>query len=392
MFQWIQFSSAAFAVAGLAFAIGPILIHLLNRRRFRVIHWAAMDFLREALQRNRRILQFRDLLLLLMRCAAIILFGLALAQPYFSVKQEEYDSSQPLHAVLVVDNSMSMGYFEEGQNSTRLDVAKARAEQFIDDLPRGSQISIVPLCGSMVPISVDPYRSREDAVEALKRIEVVDRSGSFDLAANKARQAIDAGPRLAKRTVFISDQQKVNWREKYTEEDLGRIPPMQLVDVSATDAENTWIASVEVQDGVADVETPATLLVRIAHQGPSGRERLPVTLAVDGVDVNTKIISIEAGTRGRVEAGGESGEESLVRYREVTFRYTFDSVQPDPGRPPFVPVKVSIEEPDRLAADDSFYLMVPVVAALPVAFLDQLSPADEDPVKGQIGETFHLRR
>ena len=44
-----------------------------------------MDFLREALQRNRRILQLRDLLLLLLRCAAIILFGLALARPFWSV-------------------------------------------------------------------------------------------------------------------------------------------------------------------------------------------------------------------------------------------------------------------------------------------------------------------
>ena len=56
-----------------------MIIHLLNRRRHRTVHWAAMDFLREALQRNRRILQMRDLLLLLMRCAAILLFGLALA-------------------------------------------------------------------------------------------------------------------------------------------------------------------------------------------------------------------------------------------------------------------------------------------------------------------------
>lgn len=383
MLQWIQFSAAAFAIAGLVFAIGPVLIHLLNRRRFRVVQWAAMDFLREALQRNRRILQFRDLLLLLMRCAAIILFGLALAQPYLSVKEEEYDSSQPLHAVLVIDNSMSMGYVEEGQDISLLGRAKDRAAQFIDDLPRGSQISIVPLCGSVVPISLDPYRNREDAVEALQRIDVVDRAGNLELAANQARRAGDAGPQLAKRNVFFSDQQKINLREKYTEEDVDQMPPMQLVDVSVGEPENTWIAGVEVQDGVADVVTPATLIVRIGHLAPDepGRvgseppKRLPVTLSVDGVDVNTKIVNLEPG----------------VRAREVTFRHTFDSVQPDPGRPVFMPVKVSIP-PDRLAADDEYHFTVPVVAALPVVFLDELSPADEDPIKGQIGETFHLRR
>ena len=49
-------------------ALGPVAIHLLNRRRYRVLQWAAMDFLREAIQRNRRILQLRDLLLLLLYC------------------------------------------------------------------------------------------------------------------------------------------------------------------------------------------------------------------------------------------------------------------------------------------------------------------------------------
>ena len=73
-----------FAAAGAVAAAGPIVIHLLNRRRFRVISWAAMDFLREAVKRNRRILKLRDILLLILRTAAVLLFGLALARPYFA--------------------------------------------------------------------------------------------------------------------------------------------------------------------------------------------------------------------------------------------------------------------------------------------------------------------
>src|SRR5437868_3564939 len=75
---------AMFALAGAVAAAGPIVIHLLNRRRFRVISWAAMDFLREAVKRNRRILKLRDILLLILRTAAVLLFGLALARPYFA--------------------------------------------------------------------------------------------------------------------------------------------------------------------------------------------------------------------------------------------------------------------------------------------------------------------
>ena len=79
----IDFLVQPFAIAGAIAAAGPIVIHLLNRRRFRTISWGAMNFLRQAMQRNRRILQLRDLLLLLLRCLIVLCIGLALAQPFF---------------------------------------------------------------------------------------------------------------------------------------------------------------------------------------------------------------------------------------------------------------------------------------------------------------------
>jgi hypothetical protein len=68
----ITFLATSFAIAGLVAAAGPILIHLLNRQRFRVVEWAAMDFLRQAVRRNRRILRLRDLLLLALRTLCVL--------------------------------------------------------------------------------------------------------------------------------------------------------------------------------------------------------------------------------------------------------------------------------------------------------------------------------
>ena len=65
----------AFALAGLAAAAGPVVAHLMNRRRFRTIDWAAMNFLREAVRQSRRVLHLRDLLLLLLRVACVLIHG-----------------------------------------------------------------------------------------------------------------------------------------------------------------------------------------------------------------------------------------------------------------------------------------------------------------------------
>ena len=152
---FLSFTAWQFAAAGTLCAAGPVIIHLLNRRRYRVVKWAAMDFLRQALQRNQRILQIRDILLLILRTAAVLLFGLALARPYFATRQEQFDQGQPLHAVIILDNSLSMAY--ESLEGTLLDKAKDRARQLIEKLPAGSRISIIPACGSREGASADPY-------------------------------------------------------------------------------------------------------------------------------------------------------------------------------------------------------------------------------------------
>ena len=58
----LKFFAGTFAIAGLIAASGPLIIHLLNRRRFRRVEWAAMDFLRKAMQRSRRAVELRDLI------------------------------------------------------------------------------------------------------------------------------------------------------------------------------------------------------------------------------------------------------------------------------------------------------------------------------------------
>ncbi len=75
------FITPALAVAGLALAAVPIIIHLLNRRRFKTVEFAAMRFVLEAMKRNRRRLRFESWMLLAMRCLLVGLIGVGLARP-----------------------------------------------------------------------------------------------------------------------------------------------------------------------------------------------------------------------------------------------------------------------------------------------------------------------
>src|SRR5580692_5252933 len=75
------FLTTGFLWAGLGLISIPIIIHLLNRRRFKHVTWAAMEFLLRAMRKNRRRLKFEQWLLLATRCLLVFLLGLALARP-----------------------------------------------------------------------------------------------------------------------------------------------------------------------------------------------------------------------------------------------------------------------------------------------------------------------
>jgi len=71
------FVTPAFFVAGILLAAIPIVIHILNRRRYKTVNWAAMEFLLRAMKKNRRRLRFEQWVLLATRCLVVFLLGMA---------------------------------------------------------------------------------------------------------------------------------------------------------------------------------------------------------------------------------------------------------------------------------------------------------------------------
>ncbi|TWT30932.1 BatA domain-containing protein [Blastopirellula retiformator] len=365
-------TAGGFAIAGLLCAAGPIIIHLMNRRRYRTVHWGAMDFLQQAMKRNRRILQLRDILLMILRTAAVLLFGLALARPFLSVGASDFDASQPLLAVLAIDNSMSMGV--ESLDGTLLDEAKRQAADFLDQLPPGSRINVIAACGSSRSPAVDPYRTREDAAAAIAAIDPTDREADLISIGNQIAVAAAHTPQLSPRAIYFTDQQASAWDDFRSPGQWEQFPPLQVVEIGADDATNTSITGFELQDALADVDTPSTFVVRVAHAGENPRDDVPVVFSVNGEEVDSQMISLPPNSE-----------------RELTFEYLFDGMAIEPGKASSIAIEVSLP-PDRLPADDSRTIVASVVAALPVVFLDSMSETDEDPRRNRYGETWALRR
>jgi hypothetical protein len=188
-----SFLAPAFAAAGLLLAGIPILIHILNRRRYKTVDWAAMDFLLRAMRKNRRRLRFEQWILLAVRCLVLAFLGFALARPMGcdSNSSASLGGRTGMH-VFVIDNSYSMSYLAgRPGGKTHLDQAKLVAGQMIDRLSSGGESVVIITAGKpAVGVIAKPTYDLQQAKSILDRIP--QSYGATDLAA-ALQMAIDVG-------------------------------------------------------------------------------------------------------------------------------------------------------------------------------------------------------
>src|SRR4051794_21106040 len=129
---------------GLVVLAIPPIIHLLNRRRYDVVDWGAMQFLQVS-EVTRRRLMLEELLLMLLRIGLLGVLVLALAGPFFSTPPAvaRITGRTNRDVVLVFDGSYSMGATDEKGGGTAAEAAKAWALAYLDDLIPGDNVAVL---------------------------------------------------------------------------------------------------------------------------------------------------------------------------------------------------------------------------------------------------------
>ncbi|HTR52259.1 MAG TPA: BatA domain-containing protein [Kofleriaceae bacterium] len=128
-------------VGAIAIAV-PIAIHLIGRKRARVVDFAALDFLMATKRRTARKLRLRERLLLLVRALACGAIAIALAKPFTSCERKGPQVTRgPQAAVLVIDDSFASGYLVDGKPWLRR--ARDEATRILVQLGPEAEVAIV---------------------------------------------------------------------------------------------------------------------------------------------------------------------------------------------------------------------------------------------------------
>jgi hypothetical protein len=255
------FVSPAFMVAGAALVSIPIIIHILNRRRFRTIQWAAMEFLLQALRKNRRRLRFEQWLLLAIRCCVLGLLGLALARPMGcneSPLSAVAGQRSGLH-VMVIDNSYSMAYEADRPDAkTHLDQAKFMAKALIDRFSAGGEsIAIVTAARPATAVIARPSYDLDGAKASIDRIQQsysgTDLLGALQLAADIGHEE---SHQPARNLYLFTDSTRSAWAGPKAEalasigKDLGGIYHVTHFNLARVGQWNHAVLSIEPGDSL----------------------------------------------------------------------------------------------------------------------------------------------
>jgi hypothetical protein len=220
------FLNPGYLAAGIALVSVPILIHLINRLRFKRLRWAAMEFLLKSQKRNRRRLIIEQLLLLALRCLLVLLTALLVLR-FVGLSLADFRSQETIHLVLLDDSpSMADRWKEGGMERTSFGVAKEEVLQnsLVKTLAQSSaaeKLLILPLSRLAAEADYQPplFQKLNDAVNEKKVQEFLDSLQpsyvhvSLAAGVQRARQLFANYPGARHVLHLVSDFRRVDWSD-----------------------------------------------------------------------------------------------------------------------------------------------------------------------------------
>ena len=277
----MSFLFPAFLFGALAAAV-PVLLHFFARDRAPRLPFSDVRFLERAFVRRDRRRRLRELLLLALRVAALLLLAVAFARPFLDAAGRGQRVT-----VLVVDRSLSLS--APGQMA----LARERAREVIASTSPDEPIAVVAF-DDRAAVLQPPAIGRPLVRAALGRIEPT--TGATRHAAGLAA-AIELLDGRAGRVVVVTDLQASGWPDdarvaipEGVSVEVAAVAPVERnLAVTAAGAGAEELAATILNTGPAPAETDVTLDV-------DGREvaRRPATLLPGGNEVRWELPATEA--------------------------------------------------------------------------------------------------
>ena len=357
-----MFLSPLFLVGLGALAV-PIIVHLLHSTKAQTIRFSTIRFLKNCQRRAARRTRLKQLLLMALRMLLLALIILGLAKPVIHQDKRSIVGGNVTTAmILIIDNSYSMGFREQGD--TRFDLAKDAASNLLDSLKKGDEAAVFVVNDKVERYIKELTADIDNVKLSIDRIKLSSHGTEIAPALSEAYNLIRASDKSRKEIHLLTDLQQHSWEKllqrNFIKNEKEPKPRLYISSFGKPKTQNAYIRSVSVAGSSA------------AGSGIGSKILAEVESVGAGSPENVIVLSIN----------GEKKEQAAFTVR--------------PGSPAQVPIEVEFDKPgtfrcslalkdDGLRIDDTFEFNLSIDDRVTVLVVD----GDPSGVPA-LSETFYL--
>ncbi|WDE96530.1 BatA domain-containing protein [Lentisphaera profundi] len=281
-----------FLLWGLPLISVPVIIHLLRKNKVIEIEWAAMDFLMDAVQEQKKRFKMEDLLLLLLRTLVILFIILALARPIINSSIAGGSSSN----LIALDDSLSMATNEGGRS--RFARGLEASETIISSVKSRNALILVRSQPQNVIANFTPDRGLLS--ETFKQLKPASYDGDTLQSLKACGDLIDKQADTKPVLYFISDFQQSDWlnAQSSINEELQILKDkaeVVFIHVGDENQENRSITEIKTLQDAAKIGQEAWFAVKVKNHGAEDASDLEVKFFLDDDLRESRMASVPAG-------------------------------------------------------------------------------------------------
>ncbi|MBD3673772.1 MAG: BatA domain-containing protein [Planctomycetaceae bacterium] len=350
------FMNPAVFLPGAALISAPIIIHLLNRLRFRKVRFAAMAFLLQSQKQNKRRILFEQLLLLLLRILIVLLIASLIARLMFSPNQLALLRGEKSHQLVLLDNSASMQ--DRWGETTAFDEGKKIILKLVEEgsqRPGTQKLTVILLSEPDRPFILGEDINEQLLIKLAEDLETLEPSSRALNLIDGLQASLDRlnDLKAVSRTAnIITDFRESDWNtqpalkemvKSFEEADIA----VNLVRSVTERHQNLSLVGLSGDLQTAAVNVPLRLTAQVRNHSQTKADGVRLTVIQDGKKLPVAV----------PVAGVEAGE---------TVAKSFDVVFATPGRHQ---LEVLLDS-DALDQDNSRFLTLNLKATNPVLLID----------------------
>ncbi|MDD5427209.1 MAG: VWA domain-containing protein [candidate division Zixibacteria bacterium] len=282
-----NFLNATILLAAIA-ALIPLIIHLLSKKRVKIIEFSSLRYLKAMQRRQVRRLKIRQLLLLFLRILIILAVVMAFARP--TTKSDLVGSHAAVSAVILLDNSASMNRYVTDGNL--FDIARRKTRELLETFGQSDQLCLIALAGLNEVSEEISFSSPAAALKKLDLLQASHTPARLETALETARDLLAGTLNLNREIYLITDFQKKNLPDKKLLADVGaEIYIMELpLDVN----DNCGVTGVDFGGQLLQPGYNFDLVATVKNYGAEQKDDILASLFMDGKRVSQTNFNIAA--------------------------------------------------------------------------------------------------